>query len=115
MPKRLAAAMLAHAGLALDRTAHELSKLERARLIQSVKECELSISEDEGWDRAEVTAGGVSLEEVNPQTMESRVVPGLFLCGEILDLDGPMGGYNLQAAFSTGYSVAHGLNGCRLK
>jgi predicted flavoprotein YhiN len=50
-----------------------------------------------------VTAGGVSLEEIDPQTMASRLVKGLFFCGEVIDLDGASGGYNLQAAFSTGY------------
>lgn len=54
-------------------------------------------------ERGEVVAGGVSLDEVDPQTMASRVVPGLLLCGEILDIAGPVGGYNLQAAWSTGY------------
>jgi hypothetical protein len=54
-------------------------------------------------DRGEVSAGGVSLDEVDPQTMHSRKVRGLYLCGEVLDIAGPVGGYNLQAAFSTGY------------
>ncbi len=54
-------------------------------------------------DRGEVTAGGVNLDEVDPKTMRSRLVNGLYLCGEILDIAGPVGGYNLQAAFSTGY------------
>jgi len=54
-------------------------------------------------EKGEVVAGGVELEEVDPRTMRSRIVPGLYLCGEILDIAGPVGGYNLQAAFSTGY------------
>jgi hypothetical protein len=53
-------------------------------------------------DRGEVTSGGIALNEVDPKTMSSRIVPGLFLCGEVLDIAGPVGGYNLQAAFSTG-------------
>jgi hypothetical protein len=52
---------------------------------------------------ATVTRGGVALPEINPQTMESRLLPGLYFCGEVLDLDGLTGGYNLQEAFSTGY------------
>ena len=55
------------------------------------------------WRQALVTAGGVLLDEVDPRTMESRLVPGLFFAGEVLDIDGVSGGYNLQAAFSTGY------------
>ena len=58
--------------------------------------------------KAEVTAGGVALEEINSSTMQSKLQPGLFFAGEILDLDGPIGGYNFQAAFSTGYLA--GLN-----
>jgi hypothetical protein len=53
--------------------------------------------------RGEVTAGGISLDEVEPQTMLSRKVEGLYICGEVLDIAGPVGGYNLQAAFSTGF------------
>ena len=55
-----------------------------------------------GFAKAEVTAGGVSLAEVDSRTMQSKLVPGLYFAGEILDLDGPIGGYNFQAAFSTG-------------
>ena len=54
-------------------------------------------------ERGEVVAGGVRLDEVNPNTMESRLINGLYLCGEVLDIAGPVGGYNLQAAWSTGY------------
>ena len=56
-----------------------------------------------GFDFAEVTAGGVALDEVDPHTMESRRRDGLFVCGEVLDVDGPIGGFNFQAAFSTGH------------
>jgi predicted flavoprotein YhiN len=54
-------------------------------------------------ERGEVTAGGVSLDEVEPRAMRSRIIKGLYLCGEVLDIAGPVGGYNLQAAFSTGF------------
>ena len=54
-------------------------------------------------EKGEVVAGGVSLDEVDPQTMRSRLVEGLYLCGEVLDVAGPVGGYNLQAAFATGF------------
>jgi predicted flavoprotein YhiN len=56
-----------------------------------------------GFRKAEVTAGGVSLQEVDSRRMQSKIVPGLYFAGELLDLDGPIGGYNFQAAFSTGY------------
>jgi len=62
----------------------------------------IPISGTLGFKKAEVTAGGVSLAEVDSRSMESKLVPGLFMAGELLDLDGPIGGYNFQAAFSTG-------------
>ena len=58
-----------------------------------------------GFNMAMVTAGGVSQDEVNPKTMESKLIPGLYFAGEVLDIDGDTGGYNLQAAFSTGFLV----------
>ena len=56
-----------------------------------------------GFEKAEVTAGGSRLDEVDSRTMRSKLAPGLYIAGEVLDLDGPIGGYNFQAAFSTGY------------
>ena len=56
-----------------------------------------------GFEKAEVTAGGIALEEVDSRSLRSKRVPGLFLAGELLDLDGPIGGYNFQAAWSTGW------------
>jgi predicted flavoprotein YhiN len=64
-----------------------------------------------GFRKAEVTAGGVDLREVDSRTMQSKLVPGLFFAGEVLDLDGPIGGYNFQAAFSTGWLA--GSSACR--
>ena len=67
-----------------------------------VKEFEVSLTEPMGMDSAQVTAGGIRTDEFDPQTMESRLVPGLFACGEVLDVDGDCGGYNLQWAWSSG-------------
>ena len=64
-------------------------------------------------DKGEVVAGGIALDEVDPQTMRSLRCPGLFLCGEALDVAGPVGGYNLQAAFSTGYVAGETAAGDR--
>ena len=71
--------------------------------------CTLRISGTRGFAKAEVTAGGVSLDEVDSSTMQSKLVPGLYLAGEVLDLDGPIGGYNFQAAFSTGWLAGGNL------
>lgn len=81
----------------------EVSKVQRARLVQTVKGLEIPMAGTMGFRKAEVTAGGVALAEVDSRTMESKVVRGLYVVGELLDLNGPEGGYNFQAAFSTGW------------
>jgi predicted Rossmann fold flavoprotein len=108
LPRRLAEAILPQAGLAVDRRSAALSRPERQRLVGAIKRLTLPVIGTLGFGRAEVTAGGVALDEVDSRTMQSKKLPGLFLAGEILDLDGPIGGYNFQAAWSTGWLA--GLN-----
>jgi predicted flavoprotein YhiN len=103
LPRRLAESLLNEAGIAVDHRVAELGKPLRAKLVDALKQQPIPISGTLGFKKAEVTAGGVSLAEVDSRTMQSKLVPGLFLAGEILDLDGPIGGYNFQAAFSTGW------------
>jgi hypothetical protein len=103
LPRRLAEALLQVAQIPADRRFAEVGKADRARWLDTVKRCPILASGTKGYGKAEVTAGGVSLAEVNGRTMESKLVPGLYLAGEVLDLDGPIGGYNFQAAFSTGW------------
>jgi predicted Rossmann fold flavoprotein len=103
LPRRLIDSLLALANIPIDRRAAELTKLERGLLVERVKRCEMRVTGSRGFEKAEVTAGGVALAEVDSRTMESKLVPNLFLAGEILDLDGFIGGYNFQAAFSTGW------------
>lgn len=103
LPRRLCDQVLQLAGLAVDRKAAALSKGERQRLVESIKQMQLPITGTLGFARAEVTAGGVALHEVDSRTMQSKKIPGLYLAGEVLDLDGPIGGYNFQAAWSTGW------------
>jgi predicted Rossmann fold flavoprotein len=107
LPRRLAEIVLQLAAVAPDRRAAELSKDERTRLVQTIKHLTVPLSGTLGFKKAEVTAGGISLDEVDSRTMQSKLVPQLFFAGEILDLDGPIGGYNFQAAWSTGW-----LAGC---
>lgn len=83
--------------------AAEISRIERQKLVAGLKQFDIPVSGTLGFNKAEVTAGGVVLDEVDSRTMESRTTPGLYLAGEILDIDGPIGGYNFQAAFSTGW------------
>lgn len=73
------------------------------RLVETLKDWNIGRVKEVVLDKGEVVAGGVALDEVDPHTMESKLVPGLYLCGEILDIAGPVGGYNLQAAWSTGF------------
>lgn len=103
LPRRLVDALLARSAVSADRRAAELTKDERRRLVEQVKHCAIRVTGSRGFDKAEVTAGGVALDEVDSRTMQSKLVPNLFLAGEILDLDGFIGGYNFQAAFSTGW------------
>lgn len=103
IPRRLCDLLLTLAGLAVERTAAALSKADRLRLAGLVKRLPIPVTGTLGFKKAEVTAGGVSLGEVDSRTMASKLVSGLFLAGEVLDLDGPIGGYNFQAAWSTGW------------
>jgi predicted Rossmann fold flavoprotein len=80
----------------------ELPKSKRRLLVESAKRSSVTVSRSLGFGHAEVTRGGVALDEVDARTMASKLVPNLFLCGEILDVDGPIGGFNFQAAFATG-------------
>jgi hypothetical protein len=102
LPRRLADVLVVQAQLTPDHRVAELSRQERLRLVQALKRLSIRTTGTLGFEKAEVTAGGVSLNEIDSRTMQSKRVPGLFVAGELLDLDGPIGGYNLQAAFSTG-------------
>ncbi len=102
LPERLANALLADAGLDDTRTLAQLRRDERQRLVTALTHHRLPWTGDEGYKKAEVTGGGVALGEVDPRTMESRRCPGLFLCGEMLDAFGPIGGYNFLWAWATG-------------
>jgi predicted Rossmann fold flavoprotein len=103
VPRRLAEAIMTRANIPLDRRIAGLSRTERAALAEGLKRQVIPITGTLGFKKAEVTAGGVSLDEVDSRSMQSKLVPGLFFAGEVLDLDGPIGGYNFQSAFSTGY------------
>ena len=80
-----------------------LSKDQRRAMVDALTRLPLRVKESRGWNFAEVTAGGVPLDEIDPRTMESRLCPGLYFAGEILDADGRIGGYNFQWAWSTGF------------
>lgn len=106
IPKNMAQCLLGRAQVEEGVTLAELLRKSRMSLIEDLKKLSVPLSGTRGYAKAEVTMGGVKTQEVNPQTMESRLAPGLFLAGEILDVDGPIGGFNFQAAFSTGNLAA---------
>ncbi|HJQ81763.1 MAG TPA: NAD(P)/FAD-dependent oxidoreductase [Lacipirellulaceae bacterium] len=103
LPRRLVDSLLFPAEVPPDCRMAELSKVERVKVVDQLKRCEIRVTGSRGFDKAEVTAGGIALNEVDSRTMESKLVPNLYIAGEILDLDGFIGGYNFQAAFSTGW------------
>jgi predicted Rossmann fold flavoprotein len=103
LPRRLCDVLLLLAALPADRRAAALPREDRARLVARIKRLAIPVRGTLGFGKAEVTAGGIALDEVDSRTMRSKLVPGLFVAGEVLDLDGPIGGYNFQAAWSTGW------------
>jgi predicted Rossmann fold flavoprotein len=103
VPRRLADLVLVEAGLPVDRKSAALGRPERGRLVRALKNWRLPVTGTLGFGKAEVTAGGVALDEVDSRTLMSKRVAGLYIAGELLDLDGPIGGYNFQAAWSTGW------------
>ena len=95
-----------------SRALAHLTRAERRTLVHALIEWPLAVTGSRGYDYAEATAGGVSLEEVTMATMESRVCAGLYLVGEVLDVDGRIGGFNFQWAWSTAYVAALALARC---
>jgi hypothetical protein len=109
LTRRLCDQLLLLCKLPVDRTAAALSKVDRAALAAAIKRLRVLLAGTLGFEKAEVTAGGVSLKEVDSKTMQSKKQPGLYLAGEVLDLDGWIGGYNFQSAWSTGWLAGQSL------
>lgn len=103
LPHRLVSPLLAQANIPADRMAAQAGRRLAEPIAQLLKNWQLKVTGTQGVHLAMVTAGGVALREINPATMESKISPGLYFAGEVLDLDGDTGGFNLQAACSTGY------------
>ena len=87
----------------MNKKSYEVNKIERRETVRILKEIEINVKKLAGFEKAVVSAGGVDLREVDPRTLKSKIVDNLFFAGEVLDIDGPSGGYNLQVAWSTGY------------
>ncbi len=103
LPKRLISVVVQLSGIEPRKKVNSITKAERAKLVALLKALPLSVFRLRPIEEAVVTSGGIKLKEINPATMQSKIVDGLFFAGEIIDVDCFTGGFNLQAAFSTGY------------
>jgi predicted Rossmann fold flavoprotein len=105
LPQKMISVIAELSGIDPRKKIHSVTGVERKKLGGLLKDLRLTADGTTGYNQAIVTSGGVSLKEVNSKTMQSRIIPNLFLAGEILDLDGPTGGYNLQMCWSTGFAA----------
>lgn len=105
LPQKLIEPVLDMAYIDENKAAKTISKKERGQIVKVLKNLPLTITKTRPIDEAIVTAGGVSIKEIIPKTMESKIIKGLYFAGEVIDIDGFTGGFNLQAAFSTGYAA----------
>lgn len=104
-PAKLIPVMVEQSGIDPDRKVHEITRQERSRLTELTKDFRLTLTGLRGYKEAIITQGGVAVREINPSTMESKLVQNLYFAGEVLDLDAVTGGFNLQIAWSTGYAA----------
>ncbi|MFA4984438.1 MAG: NAD(P)/FAD-dependent oxidoreductase [Candidatus Omnitrophota bacterium] len=111
VPLRMVGLFMKISAISAEKKANQVNAAERQRLLELLKGMRLDIVGTRPIDEAMVTRGGVSLKDINPRTMESRVVKGLYFCGEMIDVDADTGGFNLQAAFSTGYLAGRSAQG----
>lgn len=111
LPAKMIEPLIALAGMDTEKLAHQVSAVERDRIIDLFKALRFNVKAPLPLARAIVTAGGVALDEIDPRTLSSKIVTGLYFCGEVIDLDADTGGYNLQAAFSTGYVAGESAAG----
>ncbi|MEA4816500.1 MAG: NAD(P)/FAD-dependent oxidoreductase [Lachnospiraceae bacterium] len=110
LPQKLIPVIINLSGISPEKKIHDITKEERKKLLSLLKALPLTISGPKGFDEAVITSGGVSTDEINPKTMESKKIRGLYFAGELIDVDAYTGGFNLQIAFSTGYAAGSGVN-----
>ena len=111
IPERFARSLCLYCSCDPQQSMAQISRIDRNRLLDALTRFRFPVERDRGWNFAEVTAGGVPLEEINYRTMESKVVPGLYFTGEMLDCDGRIGGFNFQWAWSTGWLAGQSAAG----
>ncbi|MBO8158109.1 NAD(P)/FAD-dependent oxidoreductase [Thermosyntropha sp.] len=113
LPGKLIPVIINLSGIDKEKPCHQITREERRRLLELLKNLNFTVNGTRPIAEAIVTAGGVNVKEINPKTMESKLIKGLFFAGEVIDVDGYTGGFNLQAAFSTGFvagKYAHKIN-----
>ncbi len=109
LPQRLIPILIFLSDIDPEKPIHQITKDERMRLLKSIKELNFSFKDFRPIEEAIITSGGVSTKEINPSTMESKIVSGLYFVGEVIDVDALTGGYNLQIAYSTGYLAGNNI------
>ena len=103
LPKKMIDVVVELSGIQPTKKVNEITKLERTKLVELLKNFEVTITDFRPIEEAIVTAGGICVKEINPKTMESKKVHGLYFAGEVIDVDSYTGGFNLQIAYSTGF------------
>lgn len=103
LPRKIIEPVITLSGIDPYKKVHEITKEERLNLVKTIKNIPLTVTGTRGFNEAIITRGGISIKEINPKTMESKKVQGVYFVGEVLDIDAKTGGYNLQIAWSTGY------------
>ncbi len=109
LPSALISEVLARSGISPEKKVNSITKAERRALLTTIKNFDMLVASLRGFEEAIITSGGVDVREINPKTMESKLVKGLYFCGEVLDIDAFTGGFNLQIAFSTGYAAGNSI------
>ena len=109
LPVSMIEIVLNKAGISVDKKVNLITRAERAALLTTLKKFDMIVSSLRSFNEAIITSGGVNVKEINPKTMESKLVKGLYFCGEVLDVDAFTGGFNLQIAFSTGFAAGNSI------
>ena len=109
LPKKMIEPIIELCNIDPYKKVNEITKEEREILVENIKNIPLTISGTRGFSEAIITRGGISVKDINPKTMESKIVPNMYFVGEVLDLDAKTGGYNLQIAWSTGYLAGRSI------
>ena len=110
LPQKMISTVIELSGIDQNKKVNEITREERVRLVQLLKNFEITLHDFRPIEEAIITAGGISIKEINPKTMESKKIKGLYFAGEIIDVDAYTGGFNLQIAYSTGYTAGGATN-----